>query len=833
MEVDSFGNAKRNLRHFFTKLTLSHDGHARLEPRLREIRITDDTVSLALDLLALGFKVFPVDPSSKRPLLKNGFHGASDDPEQVATWYTGEYDGARIGVATGASGIVVADLDRKNGKNGFESVEQEWLELPATFTYATPSGGEHRLYKAPEGINLTGNADYKGLSGFDRRGGGSYIVYHSNTAPASLKELADAPEWLLDEANVHDAAAFGGAVADWIAEFGQGEPNKMVQDAIDRIPEGDISHSDMVADQYNMIRLGAEGNPGVLIALEALRYRWLQRDPSAHSTPQQEWDFKFDEALDSGIKQYGQAIQAIADLPDYVKTFAKLDSASIEMLVGTAEPKKHYFDTIKTLINSDLTDMEVATLVWSAPTVKAHAREWGIEYLLAQIADARTKQVEATAPRENPTATLEYTENAGQRAYTLLSENERKYIQMHPNMLMNLYLDYCRERVNVFNAPYHRANFWTIASLTFAFHGFIPYKSRTMGVNLFQNNLGESGTGKSESISLRSNILRYIFKDDEAYDIGSDVSIQALQTTLIERDNRASFFNADEAARVFKAMDDQKYLSGLDDALTNYYEGRVPPMLRTGNKDISGKTALTSFNIGMFGTPKRVTDNLSRDMFMSGFLARFIWVYGDPGIETDDRYSESQADQKEAEAEEDYAALELAEAFIDARQNIGGGRHPILATEDALERMRLNRKRMEQMLKGNENWEILEPSVKRLGDVIRKIAALLAMCDGTAVVETRHALLAIEAAEEWIASLVRVSADISASSFQREVDAMISYIHAQGGSISESKLAHRFRNVADGDPRGFIARVESAKMQGLLKKHDATNTRGVQWEINK
>jgi hypothetical protein len=93
--------------------------------------------------------------SSRAPLVMGGFHAASRDPGVVADWCR-RWPKARWAVRTGkapqGSDIVIIDLDRKNGKNGFETFARVTgsTEMPATARVRTPSGGGVHLYfRAP------------------------------------------------------------------------------------------------------------------------------------------------------------------------------------------------------------------------------------------------------------------------------------------------------------------------------------------------------------------------------------------------------------------------------------------------------------------------------------------------------------------------------------------------------------------------------------------------------------------------------------------------------------------------------------------------------------
>ena len=95
-----------------------------------------------------GLPVFPLKVREKTPATKNGFKDAVTDPQKISTWWDRNPD-YNIGIATG-NGLVVIDLDIKNGKNGYSTLK-EWQdqngELPETWMSCTGSGGYHLLFK--------------------------------------------------------------------------------------------------------------------------------------------------------------------------------------------------------------------------------------------------------------------------------------------------------------------------------------------------------------------------------------------------------------------------------------------------------------------------------------------------------------------------------------------------------------------------------------------------------------------------------------------------------------------------------------------------------------
>jgi hypothetical protein len=55
---------------------------------------------VALETAASGFRVLPVSPESKRPLIKDWPNKATSDSTQITAWWK-QYPNAMVGVATG------------------------------------------------------------------------------------------------------------------------------------------------------------------------------------------------------------------------------------------------------------------------------------------------------------------------------------------------------------------------------------------------------------------------------------------------------------------------------------------------------------------------------------------------------------------------------------------------------------------------------------------------------------------------------------------------------------------------------------------------------------
>jgi putative DNA primase/helicase len=140
----------------------------------------------------------------KHPRIAHGFHAASNDPALIEAWWT-KWPQALIGVATGASGLAVLDVDvkdpKKYGPDSLEDLGRSCLDV--TWIAHTASGGWHAYYDALEAdIPSTSHTIGPGL---DVRASTGYIIapapgsgyvwdlrYHPGMVP-----LAPAPAWLI------------------------------------------------------------------------------------------------------------------------------------------------------------------------------------------------------------------------------------------------------------------------------------------------------------------------------------------------------------------------------------------------------------------------------------------------------------------------------------------------------------------------------------------------------------------------------------------------------------------------------------------------------------
>ena len=109
------------------------------------------TLDYALAYIERGWFVLPLLPGKKQPaggLVPNGFHNATNDPEVARAWWAAN-PACGIGIAVKASGLVVVDIDPRNGGlDTMEALEARHGALVSDVLAYTGGGGEHRVFLA-------------------------------------------------------------------------------------------------------------------------------------------------------------------------------------------------------------------------------------------------------------------------------------------------------------------------------------------------------------------------------------------------------------------------------------------------------------------------------------------------------------------------------------------------------------------------------------------------------------------------------------------------------------------------------------------------------------
>ena len=145
-------------------------------------------LNAALEYLALGYSVIPIEQGGKKPLVKWAqYQNRRASEEEVRQWYTKDPDAGVAIVSGPISGIVVVDVD---GKKGMDSLKSLGLDDAKLRTPTVKTGkGFHMYFKHPG--HRVNNSAGKIMPGIDIRGDGGYVV-----APPSRHQNGQQYDWI-------------------------------------------------------------------------------------------------------------------------------------------------------------------------------------------------------------------------------------------------------------------------------------------------------------------------------------------------------------------------------------------------------------------------------------------------------------------------------------------------------------------------------------------------------------------------------------------------------------------------------------------------------------
>lgn len=156
-------------------------------------------------MMQAGWVLFPLANNSKRPPEGTSGHLSwtqRDSEDFMPELSNEEYN---VGIVTGkSSGIVVIDIDPKHGGT-IDAVTELAGEKIATRTHRTRSGGQHLIFRYPEGVDHIGNSVGRLAPGVDVRADGGYIVGPTSTIDGrsyevtNFDDIAELPARLLNK----------------------------------------------------------------------------------------------------------------------------------------------------------------------------------------------------------------------------------------------------------------------------------------------------------------------------------------------------------------------------------------------------------------------------------------------------------------------------------------------------------------------------------------------------------------------------------------------------------------------------------------------------------
>ena len=825
----SFGSTTHTGEHIITETPVNYGGIAAL-------------------YLANNFKPIPVRGKTPVPEGATGATGTVT-AKKVADWVA-DPAWAEENVALRAEGYVALDVDDYGthvGAAELAALELLLGELPATITSTSRGQGDpsrQAFYSIPEGTILRGKAGnsieicqrhhrYSVVyPSFHPLTGAQYEWYGYDGEPLgaipNLNDFEALPlAWIEHlRAGMRDFSDPDRPVAKTAAVQSQTETRmiaRILRD-IDGLPatwaEGCGWHDTVFGSSCWLSRM-ANTAEYMLTAEQALALL-LERVPTYPQWGQDEIVVQWESARKITANQ-------LADLPDSDEPAALHDFLSTSNLLPMYTSRGNPFsdllftepevvtattisDARATLLHeifrAGLTESQAATLAYHAKVgAPLQQAPDGITALWAEVATAKafvtaqalqatTDGQAAPAPTTDPRERAPKTQDR-ERRISFLTEAEREYVLESGECSWHgtRYMDWTRSLSKAFNAPYHRFNRWTPLSLKFSPVAEIFFKDGNLGLNIYQILVGKTTTGKTAAAKLQKQYMRSCSPTGESFNIGGDVSPNALIEVLIERDGKSSVSHVDEAHGIFKLMNTPNgYMSSLREKWTDLYEGEVPIIQRKNAKELSGIEAATHYSLYMMSTLEDMANVIDAGFWTSGFLARFVWCIGEDIKQTPETRALNVRRGPKAKAapsftqqwagEHDHAIRKIGEQDASIAE--------IDFSEEAIQRLEEFGNYMAKIVTAHRHEDRLLPTGLRFMKTIIKCAGIIASSEATDTIELRHVLIAVEQAEEWWANIVHMAATTDDTPFTRSINQMEKLIASNHGREMRKEAIYEY-----------------------------------------
>lgn len=762
-----------------------------------------DNVTKAFALARLGIKVFPVNAKTRQPFPgTRGFYDAtSDDAGLIATWFTLDHEEAStvVGVWTGGSNLVVVDIDRKNGKNGFTSIKASGRTVNETERYRTKNGGEHRIWQTDR-IDLVPGQKSLGMEGVDIRAGGSYIVWWGDKVPKSRDAFsADIPDWVI-EASAPSAASFegegfSGGVTEWLGAIPDDTlPSGRVREFLARIPTEQFGHKEMTDLAWGAVRLGSERETGIRMALDALRTAWLR---APYDTPKYRRDL--DAAIRGAINKAGRVQKPLPTMLSVNAAMAQANKSGVKDAlvrlntmvsetdgeVGFAKSRREMFRVaaeaglspgaaLGVVISSKAFEKSKASLesVWFGDGENQYQGKADRE-----AEDEEAAQVAHDQDSKDELEKLIQSMAEDAEGFSFLTEAEVTAAAAH-DWWGKDYLKWVESRLKHFNKPYHVGTMWAVLSTIASPWGKVPLPgAKPTDCNLYVNILGDSTSGKSESWGFGTAMIDAYHGVDLGPIIGDigKLSALALHRTLILRDGKASLVYGDEVQSFFQGVQYSQWQSGILGDISSHYGGDVSPKLTLNDKEVSGKRAKTMLTVYLTGIADQTLEAINIKHWTNGFFYRFLWGFGFPrkGGDFDVVFESSTASYS---AQLDTWAREFKRVGALQEMKWGAGRI-VQWDEDARKRISKFTEQIDEAVRKDAMYDnVFVAANKRFAVSIMKCATLIALSETASTVSLDHVLVALSFAGPWHRSMVLAVSETAKEPFDREVERCLNWI---------------------------------------------------------
>lgn len=316
---------------------------------------------------------------------------------------------------------------------------------------------------------------------------------------------------------------------------------------------------------------------------------------------------------------------------------------------------------------------------------------------------------------------------------------------------------------------------------------------------------------KTTVIDFAQDILEAVLGNDAL--IQWEGSPQGMIQRLQERDGMASVFVRDEYSGLLAQMNQGGHMAGLPQMFIRAFDGKVIENIRTRKKGADGEFRKDTDRVEKpylvkmtASTRDSLLQRATVDNVLDGFLARFVFFTGSSIPRPVSKTTATQLAQREA-------LIEHARVFY-----VKAGRTEIVDVSDDVLALAWELERA--WLKDAENStrpDAAGPSMKRLGEAVFKLSALIAIdeTDDAPCITPADFQVARIIGERWKASTMSIIEELGATEFQRNCEAVLASINKNPDGIGVALLYRAHRRLRK---RDFDEIMEALKQQEQIEQ---------------
>jgi hypothetical protein len=273
----------------------------------------------------------------------------------------------------------------------------------------------------------------------------------------------------------------------------------------------------------------------------------------------------------------------------------------------------------------------------------------------------------------------------------------------------------------------------------------------------------------------------------------------------------------DEVHGFFEEIYSKRYLTGVAERLTDLYDGHVRVSLRA-TREATQRADNVKLNFVGVGIRSLLADVLSNREFQSGLLARFVWAVGyAPKVIEDSYISLGEYNKKYIPVGDDDFIVEFLNSSLITLRSMQEEREIEFANEDVYKRWDRFHIDIVRAAHNSDRRHNAVPSAERLSFTALRLAALLALVDGSYHITMRHLYQAIIQCEIFYADMMIMAREVSMSSFAKMSEELLSY-------IKDSKSAGRdltdiYKMFSNEDSQTVVKMMSTLNQRQQIKRN--------------